>query len=120
MAEKEGLQAQLRAMMEDTRHTLAELDAKERSVAEREAAFAHLQQQYDATRTVQEQLKTSVNIAERAMKERMEEAVSSNLPAAGGGSTCHFSARSAGFCDHWQYLASHLSAAVDTQEARWN
>ena len=35
MAEKEGLQEQLRAMMEDTKHTLAELDAKERSVAER-------------------------------------------------------------------------------------
>ena len=77
MEEKEGLQAQLRAMMEDTKETLAELDAKERSVAEREAAFAQLQEQYDATRTMQEQLKASVSIAESAMKERMEEAVSS-------------------------------------------
>jgi chromosome segregation ATPase len=76
MAEKEGLQEQLRAMMEDTKHTLAELDAKERSVAERESAFAQLQEQYDATRTMQQQLKASVHIAEGAMKERMEEVVS--------------------------------------------
>ena len=83
MEEKEGLQAQLRAMMEDTKETLAELDAKERSVAEREAAFAQLQEQYDATRTMQEQLKASVSIAESAMKERMEEAVSSHVLALG-------------------------------------
>jgi septal ring factor EnvC (AmiA/AmiB activator) len=74
MEEKEGLQAQLRAMMEDTKQTLAELDAKERTVAERESAFAQLQEQYEATRTVQEQLKASVSVAEGAMRERMEEA----------------------------------------------
>lgn len=81
MAEKAGLQAQLRAMMEDTRLTLAELDAKERSVAEREAAFAQLQEQYEATRTMQEQLKASVSVAESTMKARMEEAVSFKLPS---------------------------------------
>lgn len=79
MAEKEGLQAQLRTMMEDTKHTLAELDAKERSVAEREAAFAQLQEQYDATRTMQEQLRVSVDVAETAMKERLKEVVSSKF-----------------------------------------
>ena len=106
MAEKEGLQAQLRAMMEDTRHTLAELDAKERSVAEREAAFALLQQQYDVTRTVQEQLKASVNVAERAMKERMEEAVSARRVP-------DWSALV--FATTGSHLASHLSSAFDTR-----
>ena len=48
LEEKESLQAKLNAMVADTKATLAELDAKERSGQQRESALLAAQEQYEA------------------------------------------------------------------------